>query len=180
MTRARIAAASAGILTVLLLQAALVGPVVSGFVEAAAVSLPAVAVAAVAFVDGPGAGMSFGFVTGLLADLGSSHPAGVLALCWLGVGLLCGRVADRHSLRHDAVSAGVICALSSAAAVAVLALLHARASWSGVLTGLVPTMIGDVLLAFPVLALLRRMLATDALRRPHPVFTDLSVGLRHG
>ena len=83
MTRSRIAAALAGILTVLLLQATLVAPVCTPF----AVSLPAVLVAAVALVDGPATGISFGFAAGLMADLGSRHPAGVLALCWLGVGL---------------------------------------------------------------------------------------------
>ena len=38
--------------------------------------------------------MSFGFAAGLVADLGSAHPAGVLALCWLGVGV-CVRAARR-------------------------------------------------------------------------------------
>lgn len=180
MTRARIAAAAAGILTLLLLQAALVGPVVTGLTLTATVSLPAVAVAAVAFVDGPATGMSFGFVAGLLADLGSAHPAGVLALCWLGVGLLCGRVADQHSLRHDAISAGVICALAGSASVVMLAALHRGGSLTAALTGFLPTVIGDSVLAFAVLALIRTMLGTDTLRRPHAVYTDLAASVRRG
>jgi hypothetical protein len=72
----------AALLTALLLQATLVGPLAMSV----PVSLPAVLVAAVALVDGPATGMSFGFTVGLFADLGSSHPAGVLALS--GVKLL--------------------------------------------------------------------------------------------
>src|ERR1700709_2482824 len=100
MTRGRVAVAAAGIVTALLLQAAVVGPVVSPY----AVSLPLVLVAAVGLVDGPATGLGFGFAAGLVADLGSAHPAGVFALVWMGVGLLCGLVADRQSLRRDAVT----------------------------------------------------------------------------
>src|SRR5947209_2068432 len=107
MTRARVAAAAAGIVTALLLQATLVGPL-SGWVP---ISLPAVLVAAVGLVDGPATGMSFGFAAGLVADLASSHVAGVLALCWMGVGTLAGLVADRRSLRKDALTAGVVSAV---------------------------------------------------------------------
>jgi hypothetical protein len=79
MNRARVAAALAALLTALLLQATLIGPVTMPL----PVSLPALLVAAIALVDGPGAGLAFGFAIGLIADLGSEHPAGVLALCWL-------------------------------------------------------------------------------------------------
>ena len=66
-------------------------------------------VAAVALVDGPAPACRFGFAAGLLADLGSDHPAGVLALCWLGRRhWSCGLLADRRSAaRRDAVIAGV-------------------------------------------------------------------------
>jgi len=170
MTRARIAAAAAGILTLLLLQAALVGPVAGRW----AVSLPAVAVAAVAFVDGPATGMSFGFVTGLIADLGSSHPAGVFALCWLAVGLLCGRQVDRHTVRHDALLAGVVCGLASTAATLVLAVVHGRGSATEAFVGLLPAVLGDALIGFVVVAIVRRMLESETLRRPAPVYTDLA------
>ena len=70
VTRARVAAAFAALLTALLLQATLVGPLTLPL----PVSLPALLVAAIALVDGPGAGLAFGFATGLIADLGSEHP----------------------------------------------------------------------------------------------------------
>jgi len=176
MTRARVAAAAAAILTLLLLQAALVGPAVGSW----AVSLPAVAVAAVAFVDGPATGMSFGFAIGLIADLGSSHPAGVFALCWLGVGLFCGRVVDRHSLRHDAVAAGLICGVTSSIATLILAVVHGRGSFSSAFFGLIPAIVGDIVLAFAVVWTVRRMLDSDSLRKPNAVYTDLAVSARRG
>jgi rod shape-determining protein MreD len=171
LTRARVAAAAAGTLTALLLQATLVAPVTMPV----PVSLPAVLVAAVALVDGPAAGMSFGFAVGLMADLGSQHPAGVLALCWMVVGLLCGTVADRRSLRRDAVTAGVVCGLASGAATLLLALVRSRASAADAITYTVPAMIMDALLALAVVAVVRRMLRADSLRAPHPVYTDLVV-----
>jgi rod shape-determining protein MreD len=174
VTRARVAAALAAVLTLLLLQAALVGPVSGRW----AVSLPAVAVAAVAFVDGPATGMSFGFALGLVADLGSGHPAGVLALTWLAVGLVCGRVADRHTIRHDALATGVVCGLAGTIAALVLVLLNSGGTATDALIGFVPAVVGDLVLAFPVIALVRRMLDSDRLRRPAPVYTELLVGTR--
>lgn len=176
MTRARVAAAMAGILTALLLQATLVAPVSAPF----AVSLPAVLVAAVALVDGPATGMSFGFAAGLVADLGSRHPAGVLALSWLGVGLLCGTLADRRSLRRDALTAGVVCGLASSAATLLLALVHAGGTVWDAVRDVVPAGIGDALLALVLVGLVRRMLHTDSLRAPHSVLTELAMGPRRG
>jgi rod shape-determining protein MreD len=176
MTRTRVAAALAGMLTALLLQATLIGPVTAPV----AVSLPAVLVAAIALVDGPGTGMSFGFVTGLLADLGSSHPAGVLALCWLGVGLLCGTVADRHSVRRDAVTAGLVCGPASAAATVLLAVVGGAGSVLDAITYAVPAAAGDAVLALAVVAIVRRMLRSEPLRAPHPGYPELVVGVRRG
>lgn len=176
MSRARLVAAMTGMITALLLQAALVAPVTAPW----PVSLPVVVVAAVALVDGPAAGMSFGFATGLLADLGSNHPAGVLALCWLGVGLLCGMVADRRSLRRDAVTAGLVCAVGTSLATIVLAVTHSGAHATDAIVQVVPTAVGDALLAFAALALVRRMLRTDSLRAPHPVYTEFVVAGRRG
>jgi rod shape-determining protein MreD len=177
MTRSRVAAAAAGIVTALLLQATLVGPVTAPF----PVSLPAVLVAAIALVDGPATGMSFGFAAGLTADLGSHHPAGVLALTWLGIGLLCGTVADRRSLGRDAVTAGLACGL--AAAVAALLLVVVRSGGGSVRDAVAyagPAMIGDIVLALAVVAVVRRMLHTDSLRAPHPVYTELALGSGRG
>jgi cell shape-determining protein MreD len=176
MTRARIAAAMAGILTALLLQATLIAPVSAPL----PVSLPAVLVAAIALVDGPSTGMSFGFAAGLTADLGSHHPAGVLALCWLGVGLLGGLVADRHTLRHDAVTAGIVCGLAGTLAGLILIMVHRGGTVRDVVTYALPATGVDVLIAFVVVAVVRRMLSSDTLRAPHPVLTELAMGPRRG
>jgi cell shape-determining protein MreD len=177
MTRARVAAAMAGIITVLLLQATLIAPLFVPW----PVSLPAVLVAAVALVDGPATGMSFGFAAGLTADLGSHHPAGVLAMTWLGVGLLCGTVADRRSLRRDAVAVGLAGGLAAAFGGLLLALV--RSSGSSVHDALLysaPAALGDAALAFAVVAVVRRMLEADSLRAPHPVYTELVLGPSRG
>ena len=170
MTRARVAAALAAILTVLLLQATLVAPVVAPY----AVSLPAVLVAAVALVDGPGTGMAFGFAAGLTADLGSNHPAGVLALCWTCVGVVCGRGSTRGRLRRDAVAVGVVGALAASAAIVLLALVGAGGATAGsAITWLLPDALGDAALALVVVPLARRFLRTEYLRAPHPVQAEL-------
>lgn len=175
-SRARLVAAIAGLLTALLMQATLVAPVTTPW----PVSLPAVLVAAVALVDGPATGMSFGFTTGLVADLGSRHPAGVLALCWLGVGLVCGMLADRHSVRRDALTAGLVCGAAAALAIVLLAVLHSGGSAGAAIGSLVPTVVGDALVGLGMVPLVRWMLRSDSLRAPHPVYTELLVGHRHG
>lgn len=176
MKRSRLLAALAGILTVLVLQATLIGPVFAPY----PVALPAVLVAAVAFVDGPATGMSLGFAAGLVADLGSAHPAGVLALCWLGVGLACGTVADRRSVVRDALSAGIVCAAAAVAATLLLALVHNGPSVTDAVRYALPAGLGDVLLAFALVPLTRAMLRTPSLRAPQPVYTQLVVGAGRG
>lgn len=176
MRRARLVAATAAMLTALLLQATVIGPATDPW----PVSLPAVLVAAVGLVEGPATGMSLGFATGLLADLGSQHPAGVLALCWLGVGLACGLLADRHRLRRDALTVGVVCGLAAVAAAALLALVRTATSVSGALLYLIPTVAVDAVLAAAVLAVARRMLRTEWLRAPRPVYRELTVGGSRG
>ncbi len=177
MTPARVAIAAAAIVTALLLQATLVGPVTAPW----PVSLPAVLVAAVACADGPSTGMSFGFAIGLVADLGSPHPAGVLALCWLVVGLAAGRIADRASVRRDAVSAAVLCGLAGAAAGLLLILLNSGAlTVTGVLRGTVPTAVGDLLLAFALIPIVRRVLHADTLRARQPACAEPARGFQRG
>lgn len=171
MTRARVAVAMAGMLTALLLQATIVAPVSVPW----PISLPVVLVAAVALFDGPATGLSFGFAAGLVADLGSSHPAGVLALCWLGVGLLCGAVADRRSVRRDAVIVGAVCALATAIATLLLTVLHSGGSLHDAFAYLVPAALGDAVLALALVPLVRWMLHTESLRAAHPVYTELGV-----
>lgn len=176
MNRARLIAAITAIITALLLQATLIAPVTAPF----PVSLPAVLVAAVALIDGPATGMSIGFATGLLADLGSTHPAGVLALCWLGIGLVCGSLADRRSLRHDALAAGIVCGLASVLATLFLDLVNSAGTVHDAVVYAAPASVGDVLVAFAVIALTRRMLRSDSLRAPQPVYTELVMGPRRG
>lgn len=176
MRRARIVAGIAAVITALLLQATLIAPVTSPY----PVSLPALLVAAVALVDGPAAGMSLGFAAGLAADLGSRHPAGVLALCWLGVGLLCGLVAERRSVPRDALTAAIVCGSASAVAGVLLVVVHSGGTLRDALVHAAPAAAGDVVLALGVVALVRRMLRTDSLRAPHPVFTELTLGPRRG
>ncbi len=164
MTPTRVAAAMAAILTALLLQAALIAPVTLPV----PVSLPAVLVVAVALQTGPGTGMSLGFSAGLVADLGSAHPAGVLALAWLGLGLAGGLLgAGRRARGRQLVLAAVLCAVTSAAATLLLTALGtpgATAFSAG--RDLVPAALGDLVLAAVLLPVSRRFLRTAAMRAP--------------
>lgn len=168
MTRLRAIAALAAIITALLLQATLVAPLTMPV----PISLPALVVAAVALVDGPGTGLSFGFAAGLLADLASSaHPAGVLALSWLAVGVLCGLGADGTSVRLDAaIAAGVCTAISLGTSVLLLVTHSAGATLAQAMHDVVPALLGNALLALVVVPLVRRALRNPSLRalRPAP------------
>ncbi len=182
MNPRRLIAAVAAVASVLILQAGLITPLTAPL----AVSLPAVFVAAVSLNAGVSTGMSIGFVTGLVADLGSEHPAGVLALCWLGLGLACGIVAD--SSRRTRVSLLIVTIASGLASVAASALLDAVGSASvgpvDVLRLAVPTTVVDGGLALLIFAAVRAVLRTDGVRaprRPRPlVFGPLPFGLRRG
>jgi rod shape-determining protein MreD len=94
----RICAAAAAAITALLLQLTLIGPVLP-LVPA---SLPAVLVAAVAIAGGAGPGLTMGFAVGLLADLSSPHPVGLMAAIWLLLGAAVGRHADPRRSRLSA------------------------------------------------------------------------------
>jgi cell shape-determining protein MreD len=163
MTPTRLAAAATVILVALLLQATLVGPAVL----TAQLSLPAVLVAAVALEAGPGAGISLGFVTGLVADLGSAHAAGLLALCWLGVGIGCGLLAGPH--RHaagQAVLAALAATLAGALATLGLTVVDEPGGTAlGAVRGLLPSLAGNLVLAALVVPLTRWLLHADVLRR---------------
>jgi rod shape-determining protein MreD len=176
VTPARVAAAAAAIGTSLLLQATLIAPA-TGNVP---VSLPAVLVACVALVDGPATGISLGFTAGLLADLGSSHPAGVLALCWLLVGLVSGTFADRHRLLRDAAASAMICTGAGLLATVLLALGGSGTTAGSVLASLLPCLLADFLLALVLLPVVRRLLRTDRLRPPRPIARDLLAEARRG
>jgi cell shape-determining protein MreD len=177
MTRARVFAGAAALLTALLLQATLVGPLAM----LVPVSLPAILVAAVALGNGPATGISFGFTVGLVADLASSHPAGVLALTWLGLGLVCGLAADRRTVIGDAAVAAVACTVASFFATVLLIVVHAGGAtvWLAVRTA-VPAGLGDALLALAVVPLVRAALRTDRLRAPRVLTGQLGVGSARG
>lgn len=116
MTGTRVAAAVAAIMSALLLQATVVGPVTMP----ATVSLPALVVTIVALRSGVSTGMTFGFVCGLVADLASDHPAGVLALGWLLLGIVAGVAGQAPSAswrRTAAVGAGLATVASVAGGV---------------------------------------------------------------
>ena len=165
MTRVRVAAAIAAILTALTLQSG----VLSAVTMSVPVSLPAVLVAAVALREGAGTGIAFGFSTGLVADLGSNHPAGVFALTWMGIGLLCGLGADRTSVRRDAVIASGVSTCAAVAATLLLVLIGSDgATLAGALHTAAPCLLGDLVLAVILVPVVRRFLRVDAMRAPAP------------
>jgi cell shape-determining protein MreD len=170
-------AALAAMITALLLQATLVGPLAM----TVPLSLPAVLVAALALVEGPTTGMAFGFSLGLVADLGSSHPAGVLALSWLGLGLVCGLAGDRRTVLADIVIAAVCCALATLFAGLLLAVVDAEGAtaWAAARDAL-PAGLGDALLALAVIPVVRRFLRTDALRARQTLAGELNLGTPRG
>lgn len=173
----RLIAALAAMITALLLQGALVAPLAM----AVPLSLPAVLLAAAALVEGPTTGMAFGFSLGLVTDLGSSHPAGVLALSWLGLGLACGLAGDRRTVLADTVIAAVLCALAALAAGLLLAVVHTDgATASTALGGVLPALAGDAVLAVAVVPLVRTFLRTDTLRARRSLLPALDLGSPRG
>jgi len=164
MTPPRIAATLAAVLTVLLLQATVVAPTAM----TAQLSLPAVLVAAVALESGPGTGMALGFVTGLVADLGSSHAAGLLALCWLGVGIGCGLLADpRRRVIAQVVLAALACTAAGALATLGLTVVGEPGGTAlAAVRGLLPSLLGEFVLAVLIVPVVRLFLRSDVLRLP--------------
>lgn len=172
----RVIAAFTAIVSALLVQGSVIAPLFAPV----PVSLPAVLVAAVALVDGPGVGLALGFSAGLVADLTSRHPAGVLALTWLLVGLVCGTFAAprptvslgtanhtpvRHALLRDAVIAAAVCAVGSLGAQLLLvALGKDGAQLVAAFAHVVPALAGDAVLAVLVVVLARTMLRRGHLR----------------
>lgn len=172
------------VVTALLLQATVVGPV-AVFVP---VSLALVVVLSVALLSGPGTGIALGFGAGLLADLSSSHAVGTLALTWMVGGLLAGRASgvvapgasvlpanrrirrriDRRRIALRLRQGVVVGVLGGAVAAATTVLEQAVGApvdaLSTALVRCLPAMIGDALLALLVLPLVGRVLASAPLR----------------
>ncbi len=86
-TGIRVFAAGLGIALAVVLQGTLVArlPLPGG-----APNLAVLLVVGVALAAGPGAGLGCGFVAGLVMDLMSDHPVGVLAICLTVVGFAVG------------------------------------------------------------------------------------------
>jgi rod shape-determining protein MreD len=166
MMFSRIAMALAGVLTVLLVQATLISPLTFPV----PVSLPALLVVIVAIYAGPGVGVGFGFAVGLVADLGSEHPAGVQALCWLGAGLLAGRVGGlavgrRYGTRAVAGLAAVLAAGSSLAVTFILAVLGDPVpGLTSAVVWTLPIALTDALLGLLLVPLVRTLLRAYSIR----------------
>lgn len=107
-------------------------------------------VVALALVGGAGLGMGVGFGAGLVVDLLSDHPAGLLALVLLLVGYTCGHLAE-------GADDTVIASLTAVAAAAVASTLgyaallgiigSARLDWLAVAAGLPASVAYDLVLA---------------------------------
>jgi rod shape-determining protein MreD len=166
----RVALACAGLLTTLLLQATLIGPLTFP----APVSLPVLMIVVVGIYAGPGVGLGLGFATGLLADLGSDHPAGVQALCWMTAGLVAGMVGGLTIQRGwrsrgiAAIAAG-LAALTSALVTVMLAILgsHGASVWLAV-RDLAPVGLSDALLGLVLVPAVRGLLRSQGIRAPRP------------
>jgi cell shape-determining protein MreD len=168
----RTVAALAAILTVSIVQAGLIAPLAMTL----PISLPAVLVAAVALVDGAATGMAFGFTAGLVADLGSTHPAGVLALAWTCLGVVCGMASTGRTVREDVLTAATASTLAGAGATLLLAVVHSGgASVVSAARGLAPCWVIAAVLACGVVPLTRAVLGNDALRAHRPVINDVRV-----
>jgi rod shape-determining protein MreD len=177
MIVSRTAAALAAVITVLLIQATVIGPLTFPV----PVSLPALFVIVVGIYAGPGTGVGLGFATGLMADLGSDQPAGVQALCWLGAGLVAGilgGLVSRQGYRRRSV-AGLAALLGAATSVAVtfaLAVLdtHGASVWLAV-RDVVPVGLVDALLSLLLIPVVAAMLRAQGIRAPRsrPEFIGL-------
>jgi hypothetical protein len=200
MTIVRAAAGLAAVVSAMLVQATVIGPLV----YPVPVSLPLLVVVGVAVLSGPSTGIALGFGAGLLADLTSHHPVGLNALSWMGAGIVAGILGglvldpgevNRSSLRpkrsrrshpFGAATAGMsrwraqglLTGLISVAATGfgLLALVvigsanlsAADQTGPGAIALLIPAGLLDAMLAVPLLALIRAMLASPALRPAVP------------
>ena len=126
-----------------------------------------VLVLAVALTAGASAGMVTGYATGLLADLVSAHPVGLLALCFGLAGFLAGLLdADtQRSVLRPLVVVAIGAAGTYLLYVGLLELLRRPAA--GGLDDLPTTVLYDVMLTpfvVPVVAAVARRFDPDARR----------------
>jgi rod shape-determining protein MreD len=165
----RVTPAGAAVLTVaVVLAVVLQGSVLSRLpLPGGSPNVLLVLVVAVALAAGASAGMAVGFGTGLLADLSSAHPVGVLALCFGLAGFLAGLLdadTERSVVRALAVVA-VAAAGTYAIYVGLLDLLNR--SPAGGLADLPSTVLYDVMLTpfvVPVVAAVAHRLDPEVRR----------------
>ena len=207
MTIVRCAAGLAAVVSAMLVQATVIGPLV----YPVPVSVPLLVVVGVAVLSGPGTGIALGFGAGLLADLTSHHPVGLLALTWMGAGIVAGVIGglvldpgevNRSShrprrrrpdktfsaetggmsrWRAQGLLAGLVAVAATGFATVVQAVIGALnvsapdQAWPGAFLLLIPAGLIDAMLAVPLLALVRLMLASPALRPAVPVRLNADV-----
>lgn len=173
MTVSRLAAALAGVLTVLLVQATLIGPLTFPV----PVSLPALLVIVVGIYAGPGIGVGLGFSTGLVADLGSDNPAGVQALCLLGAGLVAGILGGLATQRGYGIRgvAALAAAIGTGTALVTGLLLSILGSHAATMPyTLVPVGLTEALLGLLLVPAVRALLRAQGIRAPKPSASVLS------
>lgn len=110
-------AAAVFVITALLLQVSVLNRL---GLPGAQPNLAIVVVLALVLVEGPGPGMVYAFLAGLLADLLSTHTVGRLALVWTVVAFVAGfaPLSDRDGERPVVVPTMVIAVLSGVATLA--------------------------------------------------------------
>ncbi|MFL6128924.1 MAG: rod shape-determining protein MreD [Mycobacteriales bacterium] len=122
-------------------------------------SLVLVLVVAVGLIGGASAGLATGFAAGLLTDLLSAHPVGLLALCFALVGFVAGLL--EADVERSVLLPMVVVAVATLAVgltyLAVLGLLGRQAA--GGIADLPGTAVYDVMLTpfvFPLVAVAAR------------------------
>ena len=194
MTVARWAAGLAALTTAMLLQATLVGPLLFPLPA----SLPLVVIASIALLTGPSTGITLGFAGGLLADLGSAHPVGVLALTWLAVGTSAGVVGGMVTMlpgagasarrqgrsrsrgrsrrrsasrtREQALFVGLLAGAGAIGTALLLTLINSGTEQLGTaLVQSVPAAVLDAILACAVIPVVAAALRSRSLRAPAAV-----------
>ena len=168
MTGSRFAFGVASVITAVLLQTTVIGRLP---LPGVAPDLVLVLVVAVAYAEGPMAGLVTGWCAGLVCDALSDHQLGRLALAYAVAGYVTGMVQDpgeRSTLQpFAAVGLGAVVSLAGFVAVGVL-VADPRVSAYPAFRSLVSSVPYDVALTpfvVPLIGGLSRRLARDSLRR---------------
>jgi rod shape-determining protein MreD len=150
------------VLTVVVLQLAVVGQI--NLFDANADLLPLAALA-IGLLAGPVAGATVGFLLGLVADMALLQTLGVTSLLLIGVGYLAGRYRELRDATHKLVPpiGGLVATLAYAAAFSLVQFLL------GVESPVSPLVIREIVvgavlnafLAIPMFAVVRAFLRAD-------------------